>query len=298
MISSPRPRRTGRSGPSSPQDVPAPRTGFRPRPGRGHRPGPPGPGPERPCRDIPSRSSGSRAAWARRPPRNSRPRFLSATYSVLKSEKNFNNHLGLALSLLRLEKGHQVAVLEMGMSAPGEIADLTRIAPPDIAVITNIHPVHLQFFGGMDGIALAKKEILDGTKPDGTAVLNGDDPLVAADRGLLDAAGGYSSAARPAAMSGLRHVRHRGYDGLSFELAYGRETAAVDLPFSTRASSRISWRPRPWPTPCPCPSEAIVRTRLSLKPLADEGDPDPARRRASGSSTTPTIRIQEPWRRP
>ncbi len=111
--------------------------------------------------------------------------FLSSSFPVLKSEKNFNNHLGLALSLLRLEKAHQVAVLEMGMSAPGEIAALTRIAPPDIAVITNIRPVHLQFFADLDGIARAKKEILDGTKAGGTAVLNGDDPLVARDRGLL-----------------------------------------------------------------------------------------------------------------
>ncbi len=59
------------------------------------------------------------------------------------------------------------------MSAPGEIRTLTRIAPPDVAVITNVNPVHLQFFQGMDEIALAKKEILDGAKPGATAVLNG-----------------------------------------------------------------------------------------------------------------------------
>ncbi len=156
--------------------------------------------------------------------------FLSSSFTVLKSEKNFNNELGLALSLLKLQKAHNAAVLEMGMNAPGEIAALTRIAPPDVAVITNIRPVHLQFFEDMDGLARAKKEILDGTKPDGTAVLNGDDPLVA--RIAASWTGKRVTFGRSAGCdvraSGLRR---RGYEGLSFDLAYGRETAVVDLPF-------------------------------------------------------------------
>jgi UDP-N-acetylmuramoyl-tripeptide--D-alanyl-D-alanine ligase len=104
--------------------------------------------------------------------------LLGRKFRVLKSEGNFNNHLGLALSLLKLEKQHGVAVLEMAMSGAGEIARLTRIAPPDIAVITNISPVHLEFFDGLDAIALAKKEILDGAKKSAKAVLNADDPRV------------------------------------------------------------------------------------------------------------------------
>jgi len=82
--------------------------------------------------------------------------LLASRFRVLKSEGNFNNHLGLALSLLRLGPDHDAAVLEMGMSAPGEIRLLTRIAPPDVAVITNVSPVHLQFFRSLDEIALAK----------------------------------------------------------------------------------------------------------------------------------------------
>jgi UDP-N-acetylmuramoyl-tripeptide--D-alanyl-D-alanine ligase len=104
--------------------------------------------------------------------------LLSPRYKVLKSEGNFNNHLGLALSLLKLQPGQQAAVLEMGTSGPGEIRALTRIAPPDIAVITNINPVHLAFFHSLEATASAKKEILDGAKESATAVLNGDDPLV------------------------------------------------------------------------------------------------------------------------
>jgi UDP-N-acetylmuramoyl-tripeptide--D-alanyl-D-alanine ligase len=156
--------------------------------------------------------------------------LLSSRFRVLKSEGNFNNHLGLALSLLRLEPGHQAAVLEMGMSAAGEIRSLTAIAPPDIAVITNIHPVHLQFFKGMQEIALAKKEILDGAKPGATAVLNGDSPLV------MKIAAGWTG---PKVTFGLspgcdvrgQDIRSRGYAGLGFVLAYGPSRARLDFPF-------------------------------------------------------------------
>ncbi len=105
-------------------------------------------------------------------------RLLSQKYCVLKSEANYNNILGVALSLLRLNSNHEVAVLEMGMSARGEIQALTRLAPPDVAVITNINPVHLEFLGSVEEIARAKKEILEGTKPGGAAVVNIDDPWV------------------------------------------------------------------------------------------------------------------------
>ncbi len=156
--------------------------------------------------------------------------LLSCRFRVLKSQGNFNNRLGLALSLLRLEKGHEVAVLEMGMSAPGEIRALTAIAPPDVAVITNIHPVHLQFFKGMEEIALAKKEILDGAGKGATAVLNGDSPLVlkiAADWKGPRVTFGLGPECDVRAESILR----KGYDGLEFLLAYADEKARVDFPF-------------------------------------------------------------------
>jgi UDP-N-acetylmuramoyl-tripeptide--D-alanyl-D-alanine ligase len=156
--------------------------------------------------------------------------LLSSRFRVLKSEGNFNNHLGLALSVLRLEPRHEAAVLEMGMSAAGEIRALTAIARPDVAVITNIHPVHLQFFKGMEEIALAKKEILDGAKPGATAVLNGDSPLV------MKIAAGWTG---PKVTFGLglecdvraENVRLKGYAGREFLLVYGPERARVDFPF-------------------------------------------------------------------
>jgi UDP-N-acetylmuramoyl-tripeptide--D-alanyl-D-alanine ligase len=110
---------------------------------------------------------------------------------VLKSERNYNNGLGLPLSILQMvtngrEPGqYDVAVLEMGMSSPtGEIARLCRITPPDIGVELCVAPAHLEYFGTIERIAAAKAELIEGLKPGGTAVLNADDPLVAAMRAI------------------------------------------------------------------------------------------------------------------
>jgi len=102
--------------------------------------------------------------------------LLATRGPVLKTEGNLNNQYGLPLTLLRLRPEHTAAVLELGMSAPGELRELTHLARPDLAVITRIAPVHLEFFDSVDAIAAAKAEILEGLRPGGTAVLNGDDP--------------------------------------------------------------------------------------------------------------------------
>jgi UDP-N-acetylmuramoyl-tripeptide--D-alanyl-D-alanine ligase len=111
---------------------------------------------------------------------------LSAQFRVLKSEGNFNNQFGLPLQLLRLEREHEVAVIEMGMNHAGEIRALAKIAEPDWAVVSNVAPVHLEHFeNGIVGIACAKYELIQALPPDGVAVLNGDDDRVAAfGRGL------------------------------------------------------------------------------------------------------------------
>ncbi len=104
--------------------------------------------------------------------------LLSKFKKCIKSPGNLNNHIGLPLSILNINVEDEIAILEMAMSSRGEIRFLTEIAPPDVSVITNINPVHLQFFNSIEDIAFAKKEILDGTKKGGVAVLNGDDPFV------------------------------------------------------------------------------------------------------------------------
>jgi len=197
-------------------------------------------------------------------------RILAAKHSVLKSEKNFNNHLGLALSLLRLEPGHDVAVLEMGMSSPGEIAVLARVAPPDVAVITNVRPVHLEFFKDLDGIALAKKEILDGTKAGGTAVLNGDDPMV---RKIAASWAGRAIffGRSPGCEIRASRIRSLGFEGLSLDLTYGEETAEVHLPFVYDAFIDDFLAAAGAARALSLPLQTVAAQVPSLKPLAMRG---------------------------
>ncbi|HEX8637891.1 MAG TPA: UDP-N-acetylmuramoyl-tripeptide--D-alanyl-D-alanine ligase [Pyrinomonadaceae bacterium] len=106
---------------------------------------------------------------------------------VLRNIKNYNNGLGLPLTVLNLarDKSYDVAVLEMGMSTPNnEIRRLCRITPPDVAVELNVLPVHIEHLGSIENIAKAKAELVEGMKPGGTAVLNADDFRVAAMRDL------------------------------------------------------------------------------------------------------------------
>ncbi len=95
--------------------------------------------------------------------------------SVLSTQGNFNNNIGLPLTLLGLRKNHRYAVIEMGANHVGEIDYLTEIARPDIAVITNANPAHLLGFGSIENIADAKAEIFNGLSAQGVAIINDDD---------------------------------------------------------------------------------------------------------------------------
>ncbi|WP_066074499.1 UDP-N-acetylmuramoyl-tripeptide--D-alanyl-D-alanine ligase [Neobacillus soli] len=104
--------------------------------------------------------------------------LLSIQYKVQKTEGNYNNHIGLPLTVLGLNEDTEIAVLEMGMSGRGEIEFLTKLALPDAVVITNIGESHLLDLGSREGIAEAKLEIFKGLKDGGLAVIHGDEPLL------------------------------------------------------------------------------------------------------------------------
>ncbi|MGH7884187.1 MAG: UDP-N-acetylmuramoyl-tripeptide--D-alanyl-D-alanine ligase, partial [Thermodesulfobacteriota bacterium] len=104
--------------------------------------------------------------------------ILSVNNTVLKNSGNFNNHIGLPLTLLKLNKDHEICVIELGMSSFGEIRELTSIADPDIGAITNIGRAHLEKLGSVEGVAEAKSELVENFDMNKTFCVNLDDPFI------------------------------------------------------------------------------------------------------------------------
>lgn len=103
---------------------------------------------------------------------------LSQSFRVLKTEGNFNNAIGLPLTLLRLQYDHEAAVLEMGMNSPGEISLLSEIVRQDIGVISNVGTAHIEKLGSRENILKAKLELFDYFESNNTAVINGDNDML------------------------------------------------------------------------------------------------------------------------
>lgn len=103
---------------------------------------------------------------------------LSSKYKVHKTQGNYNNEIGVPLTLFELDESHEAAVIEMGMNHFGEIHNLTMTARPDIAIITNIGTSHIENLGSREGILKAKLEILDGLSSDGVLILNTDNDML------------------------------------------------------------------------------------------------------------------------
>jgi UDP-N-acetylmuramoyl-tripeptide--D-alanyl-D-alanine ligase len=106
--------------------------------------------------------------------------LLSTRYRVIRNRGNFNNHIGLPLSLIELRQRPEIAVVELGMNHAGEISTLVRVAEPDVRVWTNVGEAHVGFFASTDAIADAKAEILEGASPSTLLVANADDPRIVA----------------------------------------------------------------------------------------------------------------------
>ncbi len=166
---------------------------------------------------------------------------LSQRYVTLKNEGNLNNEIGLPLTLLKIDESHQRLVLEMGMYDVGEIARLCRLARPQVGVVTNVGPVHLERAGSIERIAQAKAELVAALPADGVAILNLDDPLVAAMAGQTQARV-FTYGLTPEADLWADQIESAGLDGIRFRFHYQGETLHVRAPMLGRHSVHTALR--------------------------------------------------------
>ena len=153
---------------------------------------------------------------------------LGAQFNVLKTEKNFNNEIGLPKTLLELTPDHEACVVEMGMRGLGQIEELALIAEPTVGVITNVGTSHIELLGSQEKIAQAKSELVQHIGADGTVVLNEDDDFVRAMGTLTEGKKIFYGIHRSATVTGsqLRYKK----DGIKFTCRCFDELFDVFLP--------------------------------------------------------------------
>ncbi len=158
---------------------------------------------------------------------------LSRGRTVVSTEKNYNNEIGVPLTILRANQGTEVLVIEMAMRGIGQIAELAEIAQPTIGLVTNVGKTHFEFLGSEEGIAKAKSELIEAVPSDGTIILNADDKWTGKLRDLAQA---------PVVTYGISQdsdvraedisVNAQGWP--SFRIVSGESDVSVSLPFPGR----------------------------------------------------------------
>ena len=154
----------------------------------------------------------------------------NSKFSAHKTTGNFNNEIGMPLTVLQMPEMTQVCVLEMGMSGLGEISHMTNIATPDIAIITNIGNSHIECLGSRENICKAKLEIVEGVPKDGWVILNADEPMLFAQKGKLERNMLFVSLGNP--LADYRALNIREYeDSTEFDLVAGKRVVTnVKIP--------------------------------------------------------------------
>lgn len=168
---------------------------------------------------------------------------LARRYVTLKSEGNYNNEIGLPLTLMHLTSEHERIVLEMGMYDVGEIADLARIARPHVGVVTIVGPVHLERARTMERIVQAKTELVRALPPapEGVAILNYDDERVRAMAQATQARVFYYGLS-PEADLWADDIESLGLEGIHFHIHHGEETLYVRIPLLGQHSVHTALR--------------------------------------------------------
>jgi UDP-N-acetylmuramoyl-tripeptide--D-alanyl-D-alanine ligase len=154
--------------------------------------------------------------------------IASRTRNTLKTEGNLNNQIGLPLTLLRLRKDHELAVVELGTNSPGEIAILAAIAVPDVGLITNIGPAHIEGLGSLEAIREEKGSLFEVMAGRGAAIVNQDDPEIGLLAGRLQGKR-VTFGLDPGAVITARKVETAGPEGVHFDLVIDGIGAPVFL---------------------------------------------------------------------
>jgi len=160
--------------------------------------------------------------------------ILAQSKNVLATEGNLNNQIGVPLTLLKLTSDHGVAVIEMGASHKGDIAELCDIAKPTVAILNNVAAAHIEGFGSLQGVADTKGEIISGLSRDGTAILNKDEPWFEQWQNLLEGRKliSFGSSSKADVWADLDAVAMEVSDSefvTRFTLNYQQQSIAIDL---------------------------------------------------------------------
>jgi UDP-N-acetylmuramoyl-tripeptide--D-alanyl-D-alanine ligase len=197
--------------------------------------------------------------------------FLAAKYSVFRNKGNFNNHIGLPLSLLELGARPDVAVVELGMNHAGEIRTLVGIAEPDVRVWTNVGDAHVGFFASSDAIADAKAEILEAARPGDLLVAGADDARI---RARVGAFAGRTVTFGLSDQSDVRAslVEHRGLDGMAATVTTPHGSARMDTPLLGTGNLLNLLAATAVATELGVPLEAVGARAARVRPAAHRGE--------------------------
>ncbi len=196
--------------------------------------------------------------------------FLEARYRVIRNRGNFNNHIGLPLSLIELRQRPEIAVVELGMNHAGEISTLVRVAEPDVRVWTNVGDAHLEFFGSLDDTADAKAEILEGASGSTLLVANADDERIMARTAAFAGRLVTFGIERPAAVRASAIV-DRGVEGTTARITTPRGTFEMTTPLVGRGNLANVLAATAVAVELDVPLEAIAERAQRLGPAARRG---------------------------
>jgi len=197
--------------------------------------------------------------------------LLSTRFRVIRNRGNFNNHIGLPLSLIDLRQRPEIAVVELGMNHAGEISTLVRIAEPDVRVWTNVGEAHLGFFASLDAIADAKAEILEGSRRSDLLVANADDARITARMGSF--AGRVTTfGIERAADVHAAAVVDRGIDGTSAHVVTPHGAVELTTPLVGRANLANVLAATAVALEFGVPLADVARRAAALRPASHRGE--------------------------